>query len=406
MMSIEPVDSAPSEARKTSDAGMKENQSDKRGVFIKGPPVPSLWLFGKAQSGKSSIVRFLTGADQAIIGNGFRPETKATYRYTFPNETHPVLRFFDTRGLGEEEYDPSEDIEVLQRQANAIVVTVRINDFALGSLLGPLRQIRAARRSRPVILALTCLHHTYPQKQHPEHDPFLESELPESIPEELRRCIQEQKRTFGDLIDRIVPIDLTRPEDGFLEPNFGGGRLKDALIDALPNVLGEAIKHTDETVQQLREDFERRAHRCIHAYSAWAAGAAAVPLPWVDIPAVTGLQLRLMAKLAKVYDQSPVPATLISSAPIFGTRFLLRQGAKSLLKGVPFVGIPVNAATAYVTTFGLGRAAMWYYWERFLGRIPTSEEFSQIVKNQVESARTHWSRNSHSSTPSVRESVE
>jgi len=405
-MSSEPVAPGPNEATLSPDEESKPEGRTKKDVFVKGPPVPSLWLFGKAQSGKSSIVRFLTGADQAIIGNGFRPETKATYRYTFPNDTHPVLRFFDTRGLGEEEYDPSEDIEVLQRQANAVVVTVRINDFALGSLLGPLREIRAARRSRPVILALTCLHHTYPQKQHPDQDPFLDAPLSDSIPEELRRCLQEQKKTFGDLVDRIVPIDLTRPEDGFVEPNFGGGRLKDALIDVLPNVLGEAIKHTDETVQQLRGEFERRAHRCIHAYSAWAAAAAAVPLPWVDIPAVTGLQLRLMAKLAKVYDQSPVPATLVSSAPIFGTRFLLRQGAKSLLKGVPFVGIPVNAVTAYGTTYGLGRAAMWYYWERFLGRIPTSEEFSHIVKSQVDSARTHWSRHSQSPMPTVRETAE
>ena len=400
-MTMEPM--TPDSGEGTTPVLPAEGAKPKSGVFTKGPPVPSLWLFGKAQSGKSSIVRFLTGADQAIIGNGFRPETKSTFRYTFPNETYPVLRFFDTRGLGEEEYDPSEDITALQRQANALVVTVRINDFALGSLLGPLKRIRAARRSRPVILALTCLHHTYPQKQHPEVDPFLDAELPESLPEELRRCIQEQKKIFEDLVDRIVPIDLTKPEDGFLVPDFGGGRLKDALIDLLPTVLGEAIRHTDDTVQQLRHDLDKRAMRCIHAYGGWAAGAAAVPLPWVDIPAVTGLQLRLVARLAQVYDQAPLPATLISSAPIFGTRFLLRQGAKALLKGIPFVGIPVNAATAYVTTLGLGRAAMWYYWERLLGRIPTSEEFNNIVTRQVDSARTHWSRQPQKA---VQESIE
>ena len=60
---------------------------------------PVLWLLGKVQSGKTSIVRAFTGSDEATIGNGFTPATRTARLFAFPPEA-PVLRFLDTRGLG------------------------------------------------------------------------------------------------------------------------------------------------------------------------------------------------------------------------------------------------------------------------------------------------------------------
>ena len=48
-------------------------------------PIPVIWLFGKTQSGKTSIVKFLTGADSAEIGNGFQPCTRFSRHYLFPS---------------------------------------------------------------------------------------------------------------------------------------------------------------------------------------------------------------------------------------------------------------------------------------------------------------------------------
>lgn len=67
-------------------------------------PIPSLWLFGKTDSGKSSTIRYLTGAESATIGEGYRPETKTSRRFDFPDSVEPLLSFIDTRGLGEAAY--------------------------------------------------------------------------------------------------------------------------------------------------------------------------------------------------------------------------------------------------------------------------------------------------------------
>src|SRR3977135_3478718 len=73
--------------------------------------LPVFWLFGKTQSGKSSIIKYLTGADDAEIGRGFKPCPRFTREYKFPTTEAPLLDFWDTRGLEEPGYDAREDLE-------------------------------------------------------------------------------------------------------------------------------------------------------------------------------------------------------------------------------------------------------------------------------------------------------
>ena len=47
-------------------------------------PIPVFWLYGKSQSGKTSLIKFLTGADEAEIGHGFKPCTRFSRKYLFP----------------------------------------------------------------------------------------------------------------------------------------------------------------------------------------------------------------------------------------------------------------------------------------------------------------------------------
>ncbi len=128
------------------------NQAEREvAALLKQTPVPTLWLFGKTGSGKSSIVRYLTGAEAATIGEGFRPETKTSRRYDFPSSKDPLLTFLDTRGLGEAAYDPQPDINQFTKSTQLMIVTVRATDHALDGLVEPLK--RFAQR---ILNALCC----------------------------------------------------------------------------------------------------------------------------------------------------------------------------------------------------------------------------------------------------------
>ena len=81
-----------------------------------GPPAAGLWLLGKAQSGKTSLVHAMTGSSRAEIGCGFRPCTRAAQMYSFPDEDECFLRFLDTRGLGEAGQDAATEIPKRRRR--------------------------------------------------------------------------------------------------------------------------------------------------------------------------------------------------------------------------------------------------------------------------------------------------
>jgi len=121
-------------------------------------PEPVFWLLGKAQSGKTSIIRAMTGSTRAEIGDGFRACTRTARLYAFPSDVQPFLRFLDTRGLGEIDYDPSEDLRAFQKQTHCLMVVMRAMDHAQGCVLRPLEAILDARPNWPLIVVQTCLH--------------------------------------------------------------------------------------------------------------------------------------------------------------------------------------------------------------------------------------------------------
>ena len=145
-------------------------------------PTPVFWLFGRTQSGKTSIIKYLSGVDDAEVGLGFRPCTRFSRMYPFPSAEAPLLTFLDTRGLDEPGYDPDEDLREFDSKAHVIVATIKVMDHAQENLERHLRTIRAAKPERPIILALTCLHEGYPQKQHPLPYPFANTLYPDGLP--------------------------------------------------------------------------------------------------------------------------------------------------------------------------------------------------------------------------------
>src|SRR5690625_7003854 len=98
-------------------------------------PPPVLWLLGKAQAGKTALIHALTGSSKAEIGNGFASCTRYSQFYDFPQEA-PLVRFLDTRFLGEVVYDPADDIcycEALAYLVMALIITA--DPITLGTFL-------------------------------------------------------------------------------------------------------------------------------------------------------------------------------------------------------------------------------------------------------------------------------
>jgi uncharacterized protein (DUF697 family) len=372
-------------------------------------PVPVFWLFGKTQSGKTSLIKYLTGADDAEIGHGFKPCTRYSRQYQFPTPDAPLVTFLDTRGMDEPGYDPAEDLAQFDNFAHVLVVTVKALDHAQERVLAHLRRIRKSKPARPVVLVLTCLHEAYPQRQHPEPYPFanaipaaqgsnpaegaleLGQSAPETgVPEDLLRSLTEQRQRFDGLFDRVVPVDLTRPEDGFSNPTYGGDQLRKVLLELLPAGYRHTLLTLQEVTRQLQDLYARQALPRILGYSSLAATAGAIPIPLLDLLILPGIQSRMIFHLAQFYGQ-PLSATrFLELASTLGLGVVLRQASREVVKFIPYVGSVAGGIIAGASTFALGKAFCYYYSAIHQGHVPQPEDLRRYYKEQFALAERAW----------------
>ena len=207
---------------------------------------------------------------------------------------------------------------------------------------------------------------------------------------ELQRSLREHEERFAGLVDRIVPIDLTKPEEGYREPNYGGIRLEEALIELLPAACRQALMHLDDLRNTLRDLTAKQALPTILTYSSLAATSAASPLPWVDIPVVMAIQTRLVYLLADLYDQKMNAELLLKMAGAVGGRLAVRFAVKAPLKFVPILGQTANAAMAFAYTYSLGKACCWYFGEMRNGHIPSPADLDKVWGEQLQQAVSVW----------------
>jgi uncharacterized protein (DUF697 family) len=361
-------------------------------------PTPLFWLFGKTQSGKTSIIKYLTGADQAEIGKGFQPCTRFSREYQFPTPEVPLVRFLDTRGLDEPDYDPTEDLARFNEQAHVVLVTVKVMDHAQENVLTHLRRLRNAEPRRPVLLVLTTLHEAYPQRQHPKPYPFttdgepLPTEPP--LPENLLRSIAEQNQRFAGLYDHVVAIDLTPPDEGFDDPNYGGPRLRDLLLESLPAALGQTLLSLDAATGELSDLHARIALPYIVAYSTMAATAGAFPIPFIDLVLISSIQSRMVYHLAHLYGQPLTAERFREIASAMGMGMLARQAGREMLKLIPGLGTVLGGITsgalAGAATYALGKAFCYYYSAVQRGQVPQASDLRKYYKEQLDEAQKTW----------------
>lgn len=330
-------------------------------------PLPVLWLLGKAQAGKTSIIRALTGSETAEIGNGFQPCTRSARFYDFPAEA-PLVRFLDTRGLGEVAYDPTEDIHYCESQAHLVLGVVKVADVRQDAVFEVLRAVRRRHPQWPVLIAQTGLHELYPPGQeHVLPYPYDCEPLPPQVPHDLGRALFEQRKRLGSLPGsapvRWVPVDLTLPEDGWESVNYGLEAFW-AAAEGASTLRLRAMLWGDAGV---RDVYARAAHPHIVGHAVAAAGVGALPL--VDLVGVPAVQAKLLHAVANLYGQTwdgrSVSEFLGLLGAGVGAGYVARLLGREVVKLIPGWGQTVGAvwgATASgATTYALGKAASYYF---------------------------------------------
>jgi predicted GTPase len=330
---------------------------------------PVIWLLGKTGAGKSSVIAKLTGAAHAEVGNGFVPCTRTAQLFDFPQEA-PLLRFLDTRGLGEPGYDPAEDLAWHRAQAHLVLVVMKAADPSQEEVVAAAAAIRQAQPDWPMLVVQTSLHELYPgnESDHPAHYPFSSLDAAEqapSIPRELRNALAYQRGLFATVKGEpplFVPVDFTQEADGFAPLDYGKAALTDAIVQVAPESVRRLVHMKLGQAQSSVAGQRMQTHQLQTLY--WAAGAAAVgAAPVVGLVTVPVTQAAMLAQLAKSHGVAWGLKDVSALGGMLGAAIVANQGALLVLRQLAKLGpwvIPVAAAQDYAVTYALGRAACVY----------------------------------------------
>jgi uncharacterized protein (DUF697 family) len=141
--------------------------------------------------------------------------------------------------------------------------------------------------------------------------------------------------------------------------------MSDATIDVeVTTPVPEAA--APHVAAEVRRD--EKAMALVSSYLPWAASAGMIPVPSVDVAVLLGLQLRMLSKLADLYEipflENGVKSTV---SALLGTVVASSAGASlsSLIKAVPVVGTYIGFAAAPSTyaaaTYAVGRVFVTHF---------------------------------------------
>ncbi|MGD1704431.1 YcjF family protein [Dapis sp. BLCC M229] len=355
-------------------------------------PTTEAILIGKPQTGKSSIVRGLTGVSPEIIGQGFRPHTQHTQRYAYPSDDLPLLIFTDTVGLGDVKQEIPVIIDELlgeleqeSNRARILILTVKINDFATDTLRQIAQQLRQEYPNIPCLLAVTCLHEVYPNPtdDHPEYPPEYE---------ELNRPFAAIQEDFGELYNSSVLLDFTLEEDGYNPVFYGLEAFRDSLAELLPEAEARTIHQLldEQASKQLGNIYRDVGRRYILSFTIMAATAAAVPLPFATMPVLTALQVSMVGLLGNLYGQTISPSQAGGVVSAIGGGFVAQAVGRELIKIVPGFGSAIAASWAATYTWALGESACVYFGDLMGGKKPDPEKIQGVMQEAFESAKERF----------------
>jgi uncharacterized protein (DUF697 family) len=348
-------------------------------------PVPVIWLLGKSQSGKTSIIRVLTGREDAEIGEGFRPCTRHSRLYDFPDAEAPLVRFLDTRGLGEVDYSPDEDLRLFAGQSHLLLLVMNAMDQAQEPVLEALASIRRHRPDWPLVVVQTTLHQGYPDPdfEHILPYPYDRDPWPPEIPGDLARSLLAQRKRVDAPDAPCVAVDFTREDDGYAPVDYGIEALWETIERTLPLGLAPLLgEHA-----RLDDLYGRTAEPAILAHALTAGSLDLVPVPGVSVPLVLGVQARLCHALAALYGQRLDARRWAEIGGALGAGFLARLGGRQLVKLVPVYGPVLAALTTGAATYALGKVLCYYFGTLRRGATPDPAMIRTIYAEQFARGR-------------------
>ena len=345
------------------------------------PPV--MLLMGRSGHGKSSLINALSGKEVASV-NDVKPETPEAIPYvvTF-SESFSTWQIVDTRGIFETtkpsnaiEEDPIETLKksIIKYSPDVIMHVVSTpetrnlsNDFEVFQEI--MDMVKKEHKIKiPTILVLNKADTIgNPREWPPEENAKKAGQLLDIIhymtdevlnleryPINKNYSYYGYETTDNDYVG-IIPV-------ASLEGDIWN---IDTLSNLIGNHLDEAAKLDFYQAQKRTEQLRQISTSIIKRFTGIAGGVGSSPIPLSDIALITPLQLLLITIIGTLSGREVKKETafeyLAAVGINIGAAFGIREGARQLLKLVPFGGAVLSGSVAAAATYSIGKSAEAYF---------------------------------------------
>ena len=385
---LDKIPGLPVEVRNRIKKGLVENQEMTRLVDgIKNRRPPRFVLVGRTGVGKSSLInamcgRYLAKTSDVVVGTNLAKE------YSYKSLGKTLFEIIDTRGLAESRETgqklSSEDQlhqTIRDFQPDAILFLSRCKERAhLKEDAEFLSRIANVNETKvPIIAILT---------QSDEMEPSREKD-PKQYPPRRLENIAKAKEEFEKILDdqnvkslAVLPVSAYiewNQEPTTLEPDeweklrieFDGRYNINGLIDLLEDNIDIRASIALMLATRVDQICRRLSEKFTKIFAAAASLVATIPIPIADYPILLGLQVILAMIIAYLagrdmsYDTAAKFIVAIGAlgAAGFAFRGLAQQASKFLNLIVPGAGSVVSASIAGAATWGIGKAAISYFFD-------------------------------------------
>jgi uncharacterized protein (DUF697 family) len=158
--------------------------------------------------------------------------------------------------------------------------------------------------------------------------------------------------------------------------------------------MSQQSTESPETGQATAETPEPRhetAAKLVDRFSVWSGVAGLIPLPFVDVLAVGGLQLQMLRRVSQIYDvQFSENRGKALIASLAGTMIPVTSGmgAASALKSVPLLGMVASAFVMPVlsagATYAIGKAFIQHFESGGTLLDFNPPDYKEFIKSQKE----------------------